>query len=225
MNFGAIKLRAHPHKNAEISRLIGVSRGAVGLWKKGTRKPYVDARKLLDTVFGIRPGDWDREIVDSALDEARAIAAADVAASSAARAKSAANRPPPPEPLPPKKPRVSPRTAAHRAPDPLAPTGPPPYPAPPHDPTVLEHARHSLSCLRHDMQYRSLVFSEVLKVRADELKLITVISKMQSAQELSESRYVTEHPAWVKLKGRILRALTPFPEAASAVAKALESKI
>ena len=195
-NLGAQKLLAVAESHAEIARQCGVSRNLPAFWRKSQRLPSTKARAALSRLYGIGIDEWKLPAV------------------AAPTASSPRKKAAPPNP----------RTAAHRAPDPLAPTGPPPYPTPPKDPTVLEHARHSLACLRHDMQYRSLIFGEVLKVRADELKLITAISKMQSAQELSESRYVTEHPAWVDLKRRILRALVPFPEAASAVAKALEPK-
>jgi hypothetical protein len=40
--------------------------------------------------------------------------------------------------------------------------------------------------------------------------------------ELSEDRYVREHPAFIRVRNEIARVLVAYPEAARAVADALE---
>jgi len=98
----------------------------------------------------------------------------------------------------------------------------PAYPDPPENPSTLEHAQWSLACLRHDMKHRELTFSARMKLRAEESRALTALARIETAQELSEDRYVKNHPAWIALRGRIIAALAKHPDAAADVLKAIE---
>jgi transcriptional regulator with XRE-family HTH domain len=54
--------------------------------------------------------------------------------------------------------------------------------------------------------------ARILKLRAD----------LEMRAELSEDRYVREHPGWLRVRNEIARVLMAYPEAARAVADALE---
>ncbi len=99
----------------------------------------------------------------------------------------------------------------------------PPYPKPPNDPSILESARYSLVCIRHDARHRDLTFSDRTKLRGDETRALALVAKLETAAELSEDRYVKKHPAWLALRKRIIAALRPFPDAAKAVLEAMDA--
>lgn len=98
------------------------------------------------------------------------------------------------------------------------------YPrAPDESATVLEIARHSLDCIRYDLSRRPMTAAARSKARADELRTIALVSKLEEKDEMSEGRYVRDHPSWKALRDAILTALKPFPEASEAVIAAIDS--
>lgn len=59
------------------------------------------------------------------------------------------------------------------------------------------------------------------KLRDTLAKVLALQSRLERDQELREDRYVREHPRWVALKQRIVRALEPYPQATKAVLEAI----
>ena len=86
---------------------------------------------------------------------------------------------------------------------------------------TLEIARQQLSEVLKALQNPELTESAQLKLRDTAAKLLTLRSRLERDRELLEDRIVREHPEWKRIKGVILKALKPYPEAAAAVAEAL----
>lgn len=75
--------------------------------------------------------------------------------------------------------------------------------------------------LKRDRLQDGLLPAERSKLAAEETRVLKQIAKLEAAAELSEARYVTDHPAWVRLKKAIVKALEPHPAAAKAVIDAI----
>lgn len=54
-----------------------------------------------------------------------------------------------------------------------------------------------------------------------ETRVIALLHRIENDHDMHEARLVHEHPEWLALKRRVLAALAPYPEAARAVAAAL----
>lgn len=61
------------------------------------------------------------------------------------------------------------------------------------------------------------------KLQDNLVKLLTLRARLEKDAELLETRVATEHPAWLCMKRVIIAALVPWPQAAKAVASALEA--
>jgi len=72
------------------------------------------------------------------------------------------------------------------------------------------------------MEHRDLTFSARMKLRSEEARALTALARLETASEMSEDRYVRNHPAWLALRARILDALVAHPGAAEDVLKAIE---
>lgn len=62
------------------------------------------------------------------------------------------------------------------------------------------------------------------KLRDTLTKALALRTRLERDQELLEDRFVREHPKWLELKGAILAALRPFPDATKAVIEAIGSE-
>lgn len=198
---------------AEIAKVSGVSRPTVSKWKKATGLPSNEARQLLERNLGIPSHVWDEalapgEVLQSDIHK--------VGHRTAPVAPRRTNAQPSRQPAP----VVSQPPATYGDPVKVKPF--PPYPDAPLDPTTLEEVRHSLACIRHDLVHRDYTSVARSKVRADEIRTLGIIHKLEIANEMKEDRYVTSHPAWRKVRKCITTALEPFPDAASAVLVALQ---
>lgn len=179
---------------SKIANGLSCSAPTVSGWRNGETLPQKRYRKKLEAVYAIPRASWDQPPDNVA---------------------------PPIDEEPGEAPPMMTPAQATDAPIQPAQTQPPPYPPAPETGNTLDNARHSLACLRHDLKHRPMTASARSKVRADEMRAITLIAKLEEREELSEARYVDKHPRWVELRARILAALEPFPEAAKAVLDAI----
>lgn len=89
-------------------------------------------------------------------------------------------------------------------------------------PQTSEHLEELLHTIRRDRSQPNLLMSEKTKLINSEAGMLKLRADLQARAELSEDRYVREHPAWLRVRNEIARVLAAFPEAARAVADALE---
>lgn len=118
----------------------------------------------------------------------------------------------------------APAPPAHSALAP-APTAPPPArdePPPAASTTSLQDVLRLLDNIRRDREQPGILPSEKTRLASAEGQVLRLRAQLESAAELSEDRYVREHPAWLRLKSVIASVLKDHPEAARAVATALE---
>jgi len=185
----------------------GATKTAAHRWRNGTGKPRANAREKMQAALGIDVEAWDRDTGESGATKKRS------------KRKAGSPRPA----KTPKK-RTASRTSSGTSKpargvvvDAVA-----PYPtAPPVDASPIVAVRHTLACIRHDMQRRDLAIASISKLRADESRSLTLLSKLERENEMTEARYVREHPEFRAHCRRILEALKPYPKAAQAVAAAL----
>lgn len=90
-------------------------------------------------------------------------------------------------------------------------------------PSTLDHCLELLREARHDRKQSGLLASERARIANTEAALLKLRSQLEGAAELSEARYVAQHPAWHQLRRTILRALEPYPLAVKAIAEAIKN--
>lgn len=97
-------------------------------------------------------------------------------------------------------------------------------PPPPASATEIEHVGYSLTCVRIDMREPGLAATARSKIRGDETRYTKLLLSLKKEQEMTEARYVAEHPAFKRLLGQIVRAVKPFPDAAEAIAELVRAE-
>ncbi|MBZ0120873.1 MAG: hypothetical protein K8H88_28015 [Sandaracinaceae bacterium] len=110
-----------------------------------------------------------------------------------------------------------PSTAAAGAPAAAA----PPMPVRTGSETTLDEVELQLAQL-HQIQAGSLIASERVRLADAVGKLLALKARLERERELIEDRIVREHPVWKRIRERLTATLRPFPDAARAVAQALE---
>jgi len=90
-------------------------------------------------------------------------------------------------------------------------------------PSTLEDCLALLNVIRRDRSQQGLMPSERVKLADAEARILGLRARLEQAAEFAESRYVHEHPSWIRLRRAILHALEPHPAAAKAVVEALAS--
>jgi len=90
------------------------------------------------------------------------------------------------------------------------------------DGDTLDIARQQLCEVLEALRNPELTESAQLKLRDTAAKLLALRSRLERDRELLEDRIVREHPEWLRIKTAIIKALTPYPEAAAAVAEAIQ---
>jgi len=88
-------------------------------------------------------------------------------------------------------------------------------------PSTLEDCMALLAVLRAERNVDGLKPSDRVRLSDATARILSLRARLEQAQELSEDRYVYEHPAWKRLKRAILEALEAHPAAALAVRQAL----
>lgn len=86
----------------------------------------------------------------------------------------------------------------------------------------LDECLDLLTVIRKDRNTPNLLPGERSKLVDAEARILKLRSDLELRAELSEDRYVREHPAWLRIRNELARVLAPFPDAARAVADALE---
>lgn len=89
-------------------------------------------------------------------------------------------------------------------------------------PSTLDSCLRLLQTIQRDSMTAGLLPAERVKLVDAEARILKLRADLEQRAELSEDRYVRDHPAWHRCKKTIASALLPFPEAARAVADALE---
>lgn len=106
---------------------------------------------------------------------------------------------------------------------PIVPDAPPSETFDPDAPaaSTLDECRALLAVTKRARLAANVTTSEMVRLAAAEASLLKLRAELEQRAELSEDRYVREHPAWLKAKREISRVLMAYPEAARAVAEAL----
>lgn len=89
-------------------------------------------------------------------------------------------------------------------------------------PQTADHMDELLRQIRRDRTQPNLLPSERTKLITAEAGILRLRADFEARAELSEDRYVREHPGWLRIRNELARVLAQFPEAARAVADALE---
>lgn len=205
----------------ELARLAGVSTPVIMRWKRGEAIPQRREREALLDALGIDVEAWELDDgVDAVIPETNR----------GGRPKAVTNKPAP-QPMPPRRADPIPRTVRAASPTPRAasssldvePEDFPRYPSPPPtDAPSIAAARHALACIRHDLTHRrDLSLPSLSKLRGDEARALALVAKLEREGELTEARFVKDHPAFREHCARILEALRPYPDASRAVVAAL----
>jgi hypothetical protein len=85
----------------------------------------------------------------------------------------------------------------------------------------MEDCRHLIALVRAAAMQPHLLPVERLKHVDAEARLLTLLQRLEVAQELREERYCYEHPAFLRAARAIAAALEPYPQAARAVNEVL----
>jgi hypothetical protein len=98
----------------------------------------------------------------------------------------------------------------------------PPPPEPEPGGTTLEDCMRLLRIVRADQAVPNILPTERVRLMDAETRILKFRADLEARAELSEDRYVREHPAWLRARNVISSTLKQYPEAARAVAEALE---
>lgn len=88
-------------------------------------------------------------------------------------------------------------------------------------PTTLEHCMQLLRVISLERRQPDLLASERVKLAQAEAQILALRHRLECEAQLSEDRFVREHPAWARMKRVLVKALVAHPAAAQAVADAL----
>jgi transcriptional regulator with XRE-family HTH domain len=88
--------------------------------------------------------------------------------------------------------------------------------------TSLEECLELLQVIRRDRHQPNLLPGERTKLVDAEARILKLRADLEMRLELSEDRYVREHPGWLRVRNELSRVLVMYPEAARAVAEAME---
>lgn len=87
---------------------------------------------------------------------------------------------------------------------------------------TMDECLELLAVIRKDRSTPNLLPGERSKLIDAEARILKLRADLEQRAELSEDRYVREHPAWLRVRNEISRVLAQHPAAARAVAEALE---
>lgn len=87
--------------------------------------------------------------------------------------------------------------------------------------TSLEQIDAEIASLRLQASAPGLIASARVRISEAITRAVAQRSRVEREQAMLEERIVREHPAYRRMKQRLLEALKPFPDAAKAAAKAL----
>lgn len=88
-------------------------------------------------------------------------------------------------------------------------------------PSTLDDCLALLAVIRRDRSQTGLMPSERVKLAAAEARILQLRAQLEQAAEFAESRYVSSHPSWLRLRRALVEALEPHPLAMQAVLNAI----
>jgi hypothetical protein len=91
------------------------------------------------------------------------------------------------------------------------------------DDGTLAIAKAQIDSILKELKSEGLTDDGGRRLRDTLAKLLALRARLERDRDLLEDRVVREHPAWARTRAAILRALKPYPEAASAVSQALQA--
>lgn len=91
-------------------------------------------------------------------------------------------------------------------------------------PSTLDEVTQLLEELDEDASADGIMPSELARIRDTKTKALALKARIESQDALFEATAIIKHPSWRRLRGAILDALRPFPDAARAVAEAIGSE-
>lgn len=211
----------------QIAIPLGIDRRQVNEWRHGTAIPSGEMRDWIRDVYGIPPADWDRQLPDRvSLPPVPKARRGRPPKASAGKPAPVMYEPPRPSPAPAPHPMYRAVSPAHAPPPPSVPPAPPPPPRErptlPKGATALQELRYYNDCIAFDLEAEGLTVAAKSRLRTDARNNIVAIRRIEREIELTEDRFVREHPAFKKLTAKLLDALRPFPEASNAVVEALK---
>lgn len=173
----------------KIADSCQVSKPTATAWRRGRTIPQGPKRVLLAESFGIPANAWEK-------------------------AGGVAQKPIPKLGRPPRRKQETQLAKERKKPGPKPPKMRPPYPkAPDIGRGMVTQVEHSLRCIRYDLEHEDLGATQKSKLRSDEARNMNLLAKLRRERELTEDRYVREHPAFVRLVERIVGALEKHPDA------------
>jgi hypothetical protein len=89
-------------------------------------------------------------------------------------------------------------------------------------PSTLDEVTQLLEELDEDAAADGIMPSELARIRDTKTKALALKARIEAADALFEAQAILKHPSWRRIRGAMLDALRPFPDAARAVAEALQ---
>lgn len=89
-------------------------------------------------------------------------------------------------------------------------------------PSTLDEVTQLLEELDEDASADGIMPSELARIRDTKTKALALKARIEAADALFEAQAILKHPSWRRIRGAMLDALRPFPDAARAVAEALQ---
>lgn len=200
-----LRLLAEP--DGRLGKAVGVSRLAVNKWRSGKSQPTINLRRALEELYGVPHDAWTQlpqstEAVHRGPD---------------GRVTTAQGRPPPPRL------QAVPDEAASEIDSANLPRYGTKHSAP--LPSTKQGVEELLRSLRAARTQPHLLATDRVKLATAETRALSLLQKMEKEAEFSEDRIIRQHPKWAKLRQAIVDALVPYPDAARAVQRALESLV
>jgi transcriptional regulator with XRE-family HTH domain len=87
---------------------------------------------------------------------------------------------------------------------------------------TLSIAKAQIDTILEALNDKTLTDGASAKLRDTLSKLLALRARLERDRDLLEDRVVREHPEWARVRAAILGALRPYPDAARAVAEALQ---
>lgn len=183
-----------PYTLGQIASALGVSKQVVSYWRTGKQAPGLQARMRLQGALGIASDTWGQE----------------------ARADEVRPLPAPPELTPAATPLWAPARPMAALPSSVV------LPVASGPSTTMEGVEALLVVVREARGRDGLLAAERVKLADAETRLLALRHRMERETELVEDRIVRLHPKWNQIKVAIAAAVVRWPEAARAVAAALQ---